>query len=330
MARPISAAQFLAEAAALAEQLPAQRPGGEPVPGPLSLRARAGGGGAARPRQPAAAERDGGDLAAVAGSRKARRMRWSMTMSRWTCRASTCGRGPLRHRATGVLTVPYDRRRTHRRVPADQRLHRRAAAACQELACADDQHRLRSAAPGRDDGAAVAARVEHRRHRAGAAQLRLRIERDAVAARRRGVRRRPAVLPGRCGAGLAARAAPARAGDDAVSSEDAAAFGRGVAAGRSAAVRDRAADAAARRVGRTENGRAADRDLRLHRSRPVGVAAHDARPDLDDARRGAHHAKTATRPSSPTAAMSSSRRRWPTSSRCTTTASSACSAAPTI
>ncbi len=69
------------------------------------------------------------------------------------------------------------------------------------------------------------ARPEHRRHRAGTAQLRLRIDGAARPARRRRLRCRAAVLPGRHRALAGRAAASARAGDDAVPPQDAAAVG---------------------------------------------------------------------------------------------------------
>ena len=207
-------------------------------------------------------------------------------------------------------------------MPADLGLHRRTAAARQALGVAGGQYPRRSRAPGRADGPAVDRRPEHRRHRAGAAQLRLRIDGDAGAAGRRRLRRRAALLPGRHRRRAGAAAAAARAGDDAVPPQDLAAGRRGAARGRPGAVGHGAAVAAARGTGRSAPSAA-----RWSRStaapKPARWPAAAPRP----ARPGPRWANCASRQpvaappraknagSSPVA-MSSSRRRWPTCWSC--------------
>ena len=135
-------------------------------------------------------------------------------------------------------------------------------------------------------------------------------------------------------AALAAPAATARAGDDAVPSED-----DDLLAGVALPPVDlvlcghRTAVAAARRAGRAGAfAAAADRDLRLHRSRPGGDAPHRRTATVwrtfgDRVRAGAMRRRRALRRRA--AATSRSRRRSPTCSSSRARRTSGCSAAPT-
>ncbi len=70
----------------------ARRPGRQPVPGPLSVRRRPGGGAAAWPDQPVAAQRPAADAAPARGTTAPRPMPWSTRLGRTPvgCRWSWC------------------------------------------------------------------------------------------------------------------------------------------------------------------------------------------------------------------------------------------------
>ena len=126
-------------------------------------------------------------------------------------------RAPTRRRSTAIPAID---RRPGRRPRADVGLDRRAGAARQAVGHCWSATRAPRRAGWPPRWAARPGRRHAGRDRAGAAHVRLRVERPARAARRRGVRLRAAVLSGRHRRRARPRRRAARAGDDAVPPED--------------------------------------------------------------------------------------------------------------
>ena len=183
--------------------------------------------------------------------------------------------------------IPRLDRRSRRRPRADLGLDRRAAAACQALGPAGRATpRAEARAPGRSDRPRSTRRPDAGRDGAGAAHVRLRVERAARAARRRRVRRRAAVLSRPTSPPRSPRAPRPRVlvttpfhlktlleSGVALPAVD-------LIVCATAPLSPQLARAPKRRF-----GGAADRDLRLHRSRPGRDAAHDRRRRVADLRR---------------------------------------------
>jgi hypothetical protein len=187
-----------------------RRPAGQPVQRSISVPARLRGRPDARTDEPAAAQCDAADAAPGGATRRGAVCADRRCAARHRRAACCCARARRCDRDRRVGPCAGVRARAVGGLPADLGLHRRAAAAAPALARAHAKHRGRELEPGAVARLAIDRRAQHRRHRAGAAQLRLRIVGAAGAARRRRVRRRPAVLSGRHRRRAAAPAASAR------------------------------------------------------------------------------------------------------------------------